>query len=50
MSLDEFVSEEKKRLERFAKHYMERAKAGDPQEWPLEMESGDWDCQLQCFY
>lgn len=48
MTLDEFVTEEHARLDRFAAGYRQNA-VQRPDEWPLTMEPGDWDEQLQMF-
>lgn len=48
MTLDQFVAEEHIRLDRFLANYHRNA-IERQHEWPLEMEPGDWDEQLQCF-
>jgi hypothetical protein len=48
MTLDEFVAEERARLDRFIADYRKQA-VEHPDEWPLEMAAGEWDEQLQIF-
>ncbi len=45
MTLDEFVSTEKQKLDDFAKHWMEdREKL--PEQFPLSLNPGEWDQQF----
>jgi hypothetical protein len=48
MTLEEFVTEEKKRLDSFVTDWMKAYKK-NPTDYPLEMYPGDWDEQFQLF-
>lgn len=48
MTLDEFVAEERARIDRFLADYRQQAETR-PAEFPLAQEPGDWDEQLQFF-
>ena len=47
MTLDEFVLEEKARIDAFARWWRENAALDAAMgAWPMEMNPGDWDDQL----
>lgn len=46
MTLDQFIKEQHKELERFAKNWIEQNKI-EPENWPMEMNAGEWDEQLR---
>lgn len=48
MKIEEFLSEEEKRIAAFKAWWLKMHKE-DPVTYPLEMGSGDWDEQLHLF-
>ena len=48
MNIETFLEGERKRLELFKKWWLENH-AINPEHFPLEMGSGDWDSQLHFF-
>lgn len=48
MTLEQYIEETKQRLAKFEEHWrLENSK--DPENWPNEMSSGDWDEQFNIF-
>lgn len=48
MTLEEFLAEERARLDRFAASWREEA-ARQPDRYPLDLEPSDWDEALMTF-
>lgn len=48
MKLQEFIQETKQDADRFDKMWSERCQK-DPENWPLEMDGGEWFEQLLAF-
>lgn len=49
MTLIEFVKEERERLEEFVTTWVKN-NIKNPEDWPMEMNSGDWDEQYITFH
>ena len=49
MTLDEFLIEERARLEAFAKHWREMQVTEGKEVWPDQMPGGEWGEQLRAF-
>ncbi|MFL7901598.1 hypothetical protein ACJ41P_10725 [Azospirillum argentinense] len=49
MTLDEFIAEEKARLDAFAKHWREQQIVMDEDIFPSELPPGEWDEQYRSF-
>jgi hypothetical protein len=48
-TLDEFIEEREKDIERFKKEWLEGNKK-DPDNWPMEMPDGEWDEQFRAWW
>jgi len=46
MKIDEFRIELLKEVEAFVNKWVQMQESGNPEDWPLEMDHGEWDEQF----